>query len=193
MPRAVWLRVALIGLALGACVPSPTKPAPKEAPEPPQASPSAAALGPVRIDEPICQQWPSNGEVLEGATSPEGNHFYDIENTTGVPAIVKLRRGNADGPLVVAVFLGPNKTAQIGPLEDGTYRMTYAMGGALAPDCRHFDFAGGYGQYDKSETFVTKYEGGRLVGRTANLGLDESDVDGGSGAQALSAEKFNAP
>jgi hypothetical protein len=188
--RLAFLSAALV---LAACVPAPApKPPPKPTPEPPQATPSAEALGPARIVEPVCAKPPANGQIVQGAVSQAGLNYYEIDNRTAVTAVVKIRTDD-DGPLVVAVYVAPHSLARIGPLDDGTYRQTYAMGGDLAPDCRRLDDPSGYGQYQRSDTFVTTLENGELTGQSAGYTLEENDIDGGDGPQALTAEKYNAP
>ncbi len=180
-------------LILAACsAGAPPKPLPKPAPEPTQATPSAEALGPARVADSDCAQPPENGEILEGAVLEEGLNYYQVMNLTDAPAVVKIRTG-VDGPLVVAFYVAPHQTASVGPLADGTYRQTQAMGGAFAADCSRLDYPSGYGQYDKSDVFAEKLEDGKPVGRTQTYTLEERDVDGGDGPQALTAEKFNAP
>ncbi|MDQ0464147.1 hypothetical protein QO010_001918 [Caulobacter ginsengisoli] len=180
-------------LLAAACAPAkPPAPPPKPVPEPPQATPSAQALGPVRIIEPICARPPANGDILMGAVSPQGRHFYEITNQTDANAVVKIRTGD-DGPLAVAVYVAPHDRVRIGPLIDGAYRMTYAMGGDLAPDCRRLDDPSGFGQFHRTDVLETTNEDGLSQGQTATYTLEESDVDGGDGPQALTAEKYYAP
>jgi hypothetical protein len=187
------MTLAAMAASLAACLPGQsTKPGPKPAPEPPQAVPSAEALGPVRVADDACSQPPENGEILEGRVEDEGVNYYQIENQTQASAIVKIRN-EASGALVVAVYVAPGKTVSIGPLADGAYRQSQAMGRYLAADCRHLDFPSGYGQYDKADTFVAKEGEEGPEGRTETYVLEENDIDGGDGPQALSADKFNAP
>jgi hypothetical protein len=179
-----------------ACAPPPPqaapKPAPKPVPEPAQTPPSAVALGPVRIVEPVCTRPPGGGEVLEGGVSPQGRHYYEISNPTAANAVIKIRDTSNDA-LVVAVFLPPNDTIHIGPLVDGVYRMTYAMGGDLASDCRRLDDPSGYGQASEPDTLISTFEGGLPRGVTKAYSLEDSDIDGSEGDQALTAEKYYAP
>lgn len=191
-----WRRGGILtamAVSLAACLPGqPAKPGSKPAPEAAQAVPSAEALGPVRFAEAACSQPPENGEILEGRVEEDGVNYYQIENQTQARAVVKIRR-EGSGALVVAVYVAPGKTVSIGPLADGVYRQTQAMGRYLADDCRQLDFPSGYGQYDKPDTFVTTQGDEGPEGRTQTYVLEERDIDGGDGPQALSADKFNAP
>lgn len=196
MRQGFWRRMtALTGmLALAACIPAPaSRPAPKPAPEPPQSAPTAEALGPVRpVEMATCAQPPSNGQILAGSVEADGGNFYHVTNQTNALAIVKVRWGPG-GPLVAAVFVAPGQSATVGPLLDGVYRTSFAMGRDFGPDCRRLDYPSGYGQAERSQTFRSRVVNDEAVGHTETYVLGESDIDGGEGPQALSAERFDAP
>lgn len=195
MSQGIARRMAVLAgaLALAACsVGAPPKPAPKPAPEPAQATPSAEARQPVRVVDANCEEIPRNGTVLEGAIGDEGANSYQINNETDFRAVVKIRRGMG-GPLVAAVYVAPHSMVSIGPLPDGTYHTSFAMGRDFAADCRQLDTPTGYGQSEHADTFTSKDVNGETTGRTQTYGFEDGDIDGGDGAQALTAEKFNAP
>lgn len=180
-------------MATAACQPPGAARAVRPAEEPAQPPPTPAALGPVRpVDPEGCARPPKNGQVVAGAVQPEESNFYYVTNRTDSLAIVKVRT-EKEARLVAAVYVAPGQSAAVGPLAPGAYRLSYAMGRFLAADCRSLDFPSGYGQTARPQSFVNRLQDGAWVGHTETQTLDENDVDGGEGDEALQADKFNAP
>lgn len=87
---------------------------------------------------PVCIDPPPSGEKLAGdmELAAEG-HSIQIDNGGGGDALVKIRHADT-GKLAASFFLRKMETMTIEGVPDGTYRIQYAFGPQLAPDCKSF-------------------------------------------------------
>ena len=87
---------------------------------------------------PVCIDPPPSGEKLAGdmELATEG-HSIQIDNGGGGDALVKIRHADT-GKLAASFFLRKMETMTIEGVPDGTYRIQYAFGPQLAPDCKSF-------------------------------------------------------
>lgn len=77
---------------------------------------------------------PANGEVLSRAAT--GGSRLSIDNRSGQPAVVKIRRG--DGAVLVSVFLNPGGAAVVEGLPADAARIEFATGEVWSRACRAF-------------------------------------------------------
>ncbi|MFI4966851.1 MAG: J domain-containing protein, partial [Caulobacterales bacterium] len=97
--------------------------------------PGAATAAP---PAPTCARPPQDGELLEGRLDPvKFGHHVEVNNGADGPTIIKLRDADT-GRLRLAFFVSKGGHAKVGPLPDGAYRIQYAVGSALAQDCKSF-------------------------------------------------------
>lgn len=83
-----------------------------------------------------CGHIPDDGYIIDGHVDDgDFGHQLEIANGADGPAIVKLRDA-ASGRVRVSFFVSEGGHARVGPLPDGAYRIQYAIGPALAEDCR---------------------------------------------------------
>jgi hypothetical protein len=102
-----------------------------------RAADEAAGLAPAA--EPVgpgCAALPPIGEKIAGdmELGAEG-HSISVQNTATRDALVKIRHADS-GRLAASFFLPGREAMTIEGVPDGTYRLQYAFGPALAPDCR---------------------------------------------------------
>lgn len=112
---------------------------------------------------PTCSTMPSNGDILADnrAAQSEG-HDLTIDNGTAGDAIIKLRDAVSDR-IVASFFVRRGQQANLENIPDGTYTVQYAVGDALAEDCK--SFPKGQASADRfpgTDTFTTRYEEGEL-------------------------------
>ena len=77
---------------------------------------------------------PANGEVLSRAAT--GGARLSIDNRSGQPAVVKIRRG--DGAVLVSVFLNPGGQTVVEGLPADAARIEFATGEVWSRACRAF-------------------------------------------------------
>lgn len=127
------LGAALILLATGA-----------QAADPPSraaaiAAADAAAGLPAAVEAgPVCADLPASGEKLAGdmKLAAEG-HSIEFANGGGGDALVKMRHA-ATSKLAASFYLRTMEVVTIEGVPDGAYRIQYAFGPALGPDCKSF-------------------------------------------------------
>lgn len=85
-----------------------------------------------------CTTPPQNGAILErDVEKGTGPHTVAIVNTSAGSTIVNVRDAASDD-LVLSFFVAEGSEAQVSDVPDGNYRIQYATGAALAPDCASF-------------------------------------------------------
>lgn len=87
---------------------------------------------------PVCIDLPPSGEKLAGdmQLASEG-HSIEVANGGGGDALVKIRHAET-GKLAASFFLRTMETMTIEGVPDGSYKIQYAFGPSLAPDCKSF-------------------------------------------------------
>jgi hypothetical protein len=87
---------------------------------------------------PVCSARPTNGQIIDGYRGASGpGHVLTIENGSAGNAIVKVRNA-ITGRVVVSFFVDADARASFNYLNDGSYRIQYALGGDLAANCKAF-------------------------------------------------------
>lgn len=85
-----------------------------------------------------CATPPQNGAILDrDFEKGSGPHTVAIVNSAAGNTIVNVRDAASDD-LVLSFFVAEGSDAQVSDVPDGTYRIQYATGGALAADCASF-------------------------------------------------------
>ena len=93
-------------------------------------APSAEALG------ATCKTPPAIGDKIAGDMElAEEGHSISVHNAATRDALLKIRHADS-GKLAASFYLPGNEAMTIEGVPDGTYRIQYAFGPALAPDCR---------------------------------------------------------
>lgn len=102
-----------------------------------RAADEAAGLAPAtEAVGPTCTLLPPIGEKIAGDMElAEEGHSIAIQNAAMRDALVKIRHAD-NGRLAASFFLPKQEAMTIEGVPDGTYRIQYAFGPALAPDCR---------------------------------------------------------
>jgi curved DNA-binding protein CbpA len=150
----------------------------------PQRATADATAPTSQTADAICAAPPHNGDVLGGYlhTAAPG-HLLTIIDGSSSNAIVKVR-DVAAGRVAVSFFIANHSVASYALLPDGAYRIQFALGDVLAPDCRSFREIATAGEFLNVETL-----------RGAGVPLTYSiDTVAGSAAQAqpIDAASFNA-
>jgi hypothetical protein len=117
-----------------------------------------------RQEKATCPNVPPNGALLKANDDfvfSNRGHSLAIHNGSGGNAIVKVRN-TATGTVTVSFFVQSNSAAEIKSLPDGTYRVQYATGGELAPNCTSFTNIVSPKQMP-DESLVTEYRGTQIV------------------------------
>ncbi|KKC26613.1 hypothetical protein [Sphingomonas sp. SRS2] len=127
------LGAALILFATGAQAADPPSRAAAMA-----AADAAAGLPVAPETGPVCATPPPSGEKLAGdmKLASEG-HSVEFSNAGGGDALVKMRHA-ATSKLAASFYLRSMEEVTVEGVPDGTYRIQYAFGPALAPDCKSF-------------------------------------------------------
>ncbi len=102
-----------------------------------RAADEAAGLAPApEQGGPGCALLPAVGEKIAGdmELAAEG-HSMAFQNAATRDALVKIRHADS-GRLAASFFLPGKEAMTIEGVPDGTYRVQYAFGPSLAPDCR---------------------------------------------------------
>lgn len=128
-----------------------------------EATPTVAAVEPEPAPVPTCGHEVPSGKLLSGNLASEDfGHRLEIKNGSESPAIIKVR--NADtGRVVVSFYVQKDDHADIGPLPDGTYRIQFATGEALAADCKSFVRILGASEFPTADTFQIEQRGDQLI------------------------------
>lgn len=85
-----------------------------------------------------CAAPPPSGEKLAGDMKlVEEGHAIGFENGGGGDALVKLRHAS-NGKLAASFLVRRMEAVTVEGVPDGTYRIQYAFGPALAADCKSF-------------------------------------------------------
>lgn len=102
------------------------------------AADAAAGLPATPESGPVCTDPPPSGEKLAGdmKLASEG-HSIEFANAGGGDALVKMRHA-ATSKLAASFYLRTMESVTIEGVPDGAYRIQYAFGPALAPDCKSF-------------------------------------------------------
>lgn len=102
------------------------------------AADAAAPLPAAPETGPICPALPPSGEKLAGDMKLEAEgHSVELANAGGGDALVKMRHATTS-KLAASFYLRPMESVTIEGVPDGAYRIQYAFGSALAPDCKSF-------------------------------------------------------
>jgi hypothetical protein len=138
-----------------------------------------------------CPKTLDDGQIIEGRLGDErAGHRVEVSNGADGPAIVKLRDATTDR-VRIAFFVGKGGHASIGPLPDGAYHIQYAVGPALADDCRTLVSIDHAEEFPDTETFRKQLRDGGVV--TQSLSYVLAAATNSSGAvrtQAINAAKF---
>ncbi|MBD3759711.1 hypothetical protein O4H52_15725 [Sphingomonadaceae bacterium G21617-S1] len=130
--RALGLAAVIIlsSSALQAAEPASRADAFRAADEAAGLAPTPEAVG------PTCTMLPAIGEKLAGDMElAEEGHSIAIQNAAMRDALVKIRHADT-GRLAASFFLPRQEAMTVEGVPDGIYRLQYAFGPALAPDCR---------------------------------------------------------
>lgn len=102
------------------------------------AADAAAGLSAAPEAGPVCAAPPPSGEKLAGdmKLGAEG-HSVEFANAGGGDALVKMRHADSS-KLAASFYLRALESVTIEGVPDGAYRIQYAFGPALAPDCKSF-------------------------------------------------------
>lgn len=102
------------------------------------AADAAAGLPAAPEAGPVCAAPPPSGEKLAGdmKLATEG-HSVEFSNAGGGDALVKMRHADTS-KLAASFYLRAMESVTIEGVPDGAYRIQYAFGPALAPDCKSF-------------------------------------------------------
>lgn len=102
-----------------------------------RAADQAAGLAPVaEAVGATCAAPPPIGEKIAGDMKlAEEGHSIAIQNSAMRDALVKIRHADT-GRLAASFFLPKRQDMTVEGVPDGTYRIQYAFGPALAADCR---------------------------------------------------------
>ena len=145
------------------------------------------AVTPVRLA--TCAMPPVAGQLLEGRFGAgKLGHYMEITNGAEGPAIVKARDPLTDR-VRFAVYVGPGAHARIGPLSDGAYRIQYAIGPALAEDCRSLTSIDHASEFPETETLSKDVRDGGIVTQTLAYTL-YAVPDGNVRPQTIPAGRF---
>ena len=102
------------------------------------AADAASGIAAAAPTGPVCTAPPASGEKLAGdmKLAAEG-HGMVFTNAGARDALVKIRHADTR-KLAVSFFLRKAEEIEIDGVPDGTYKVQYAFGPALAVDCRSF-------------------------------------------------------
>ena len=136
--------------------------------DPPRAPPvSSAQPDPV----PTCDHEIESGAILGGELSDEDfGHRIEVKNGSSGPAIIKMRDAQS-GRLQIAFYVGKAGQADVGPLPDGNYRIQYAIGEALAANCKSFTHLSGASEFPDTEAVAVEEVGGRRMAQRLSYTL----------------------
>ncbi|MFI4967009.1 MAG: hypothetical protein ACHP9T_16785, partial [Caulobacterales bacterium] len=148
--------------------------------------PGAATAAP---PAPTCARPPQDGELIEGRLDPvKFGHHVEVNNGADGPTIIKLRDADT-GRLRLAFFVSKGGHAKVGPLPDGAYRIQYAVGSALAQDCKSFTSLAAASEFPDTETFKQQLGAEGVVTQTLTYTLRSAPV-GAQRAQSIDPAKF---
>ncbi len=138
---------------------------------------------------PTCAKTPEDGALIDGRLDPgKPGHHMEINNGTDGLAIVKVRDSITDH-VRFSFFVKRGGHATVGPLPDGSYRIQYAIGAALAEDCRSLLSVERASEFPETKTFHAQLRPTGLL--TDTLGFTLFSVpDGNVSPQAIDARKF---
>lgn len=145
-----------------------------------------------RPDPLVCDEPPSNGQILEDNT----NWFriantMEIQNRSGLGAIIKIR-DTASGKMLVSFFAANNAVARFDRIPDGTYRIQYASGRNLGHDCVSFGRKFAAAEFSNPAMFITRFEGIEINYQVSSFTLHPRSVEG-THLNSIGADAFNAP
>lgn len=112
---------------------------------------------------PTCDREVNDGTVLAGKLLEDDfGHGIEIKNGSAGPAIIKVRNAET-GRLQVAFYVSENGQADVRSIPDGTYRIQYGVGDALAADCKSFAHLQGASEFPGTNTFKTEQVGDQRI------------------------------
>jgi curved DNA-binding protein CbpA len=137
-----------------------------------------------------CTHAPADGEVLLGelGQAAAAGHRLEITNGSDGPTIIKVRDADT-GRVRVAFFVSQGGHADVGPLPDGAFRIQYAVGPTLAPDCKTFTTIASAAEFPNTETLKKEYREGSVVTQRLSYAL-RSVPDGRVRLQTIDRSKF---
>jgi len=143
-----------------------------------------------------CAKVPADGQVLEGHLGDERlGHQMEVTNGADGASIVKLRDAVSDR-VRLAFFVNKGGHATVGPLPDGAYHIQYAVGPALADDCKTLVNIDHAEEYPDTETFRKQVRDGGVVTQSLSYVLSQAAPNGayqgGGGVkpQIINASRF---
>ncbi len=138
---------------------------------------------------PTCATMPEDGALIDGRLDPgkPGSHM-EIDNGADGPAIIKVRDPITDH-VRFAFFVSKASHVKVGPLPDGTYVIQYAVGPALAEDCKSLISVDRASEFTDPKTFHTQVRASGVVTETLAYTLF-AVPDGNVSPQAIDAHKF---
>lgn len=146
---------------------------------------------------PNCVWQPKNNDILELGSSfaaGNGNHTMEAYNGRSGSAIIDLLDAST-GDLVVSFFVESNQSATVYGLSDGTYRIQWALGDLLGPDCVSFAKTVNASELDKTmdmRTKISHHQGYTRYEGTAGTFTLYAVPDGTARSHLISAESFYA-
>jgi len=148
-----------------------------------------------RLAAATCTRAPSDGELMQGELPLGGfGHRLEIRNGADGPTIVKVRDAQT-GHVRLAFFVSQGGHAEVGPLPDGAFRIQYAIGPTLAPDCKSLSAIDTAAEFPDTEVLKHEYRDGSVVTQRLSYAL-RSDTDGGAAGgsrlQIIDRSKFLA-
>ena len=138
-----------------------------------------------------CGKLPADGQLLEGRVGDDRiGHQMEITNGADGAAIVKLRDAISDR-VRLAFFVSKGGHATVGPLPDGAYHIQYAVGPALAEDCKSLVNIDHAEEYPDTETFRKQVRDGGVVTQSLSYTLSQAAPTGsGVRPQAIARQRF---
>lgn|GEM_PF-1134007 len=138
---------------------------------------------------PTCATTPEDGALIDGRldTGKLGHHM-EIANGADGPAIIKVRDAITDH-VRFAFFVSKGGHVKVGPFPDGTYVIQYAIGPALAEDCKSLISIDRASEFIDPKTFHTLVRPTSIVTQTLAYTLfsvPEGNVD----PQPIDPRKF---
>jgi hypothetical protein len=138
-----------------------------------------------------CMRAPADGELMEGELPLGGfGHRLEIRNGADGPTIVKVRDAET-GHVRLAFVVSQGGHAEVGPLPDGAFRIQYAVGPTLAPDCRSLSAIDSAVEFPQTETLTREYRDGSVLTQRLSYALRSTPESGGK-LQTIDRSKFLA-
>lgn len=143
----------------------------------------------VPASQSACLKVPINGTVYGYHGSKTKAHALEIHNGSEGPAIVKIRDATTNR-LVATLYVSAAAEAIFRTLQDGDYRIQYAIGDSLAGDCISLKDASA-DEFPGIYSFVTKQTETEITWRVLSFTL-YSVPNGNVRPRSMNLAEFNA-